>query len=927
MKIKLLLLPLLLLMVSTAFAQETGGVKGKVVTRDTRQLIDGAKLTINTPLKQTVYAERGTFEFKDIPDGVWDIEVEAGDYTSVRVSVKVVNGTLTDLNYITLSPEFHAEDIDESFFDIDNESDNNAQDMPVSLSASKDVFDNIAAYKFNGLRFRPRGYESSASAVYFNGIYLSDAMNGFTSYALWGGLNEATRNQEVTSGLMYADYGLGSINGTTNINATASQVRKGWRGSVVNASGQYLFRAMLTYGSGENEKGWSYAFSASTRQGGNLWEYATPYNAWAYFASVEKHFGDHRLALTAFGSPTVRGVAAAATQEVYDLVGSNYYNPNWGYQGGREAENRRNVRERDYHEPVVVLNYSWDIDANNKILAAAAFRFGYNGYSAFDWYDAPDPRPDYYRYLPSYYADPATPSNVDTLKAAYLTESWQHDRNTRQINWDKLYNVNYNSYYQFLPAEGAIAGVPALARRSKYVIEDRRADQRDFNFKTQWISRLTDNLRSFGGFDYRRNRTEYFKVLKDLLGGDFWINIDTFAERDFADSDAIQNDLNHPNGIITEGDKYGYDYYGHLREGRIWHLLRYNYKEWEAYVGLEAGYTGFWREGLYRKGLFPDNSYGDSETKEFLTYTGKAGLSYRISNAHRLWANFAYMAEAPYFQFAMVSPRTRNDFIPGLTTTKNLSVDLNYALRLPFLNARITGYYTTISDQTKVMSFYDDLQHSFGNFAMHGIDEMHTGVEAGVEVPLFFNITFKGALSYGYYIYTSDPFVTQTIDNSAKVYEENERVYWNKFKISGTPQTAASLGLEYRSRRNFFLGVDVTYYAANYISMNPLRRTDAAVVGLMPTDTLKRYNLRHQEMFDPAFVLNANIGKIWYLGRYMLGVNLNVNNILNTTDIKTGGFEQNRIFQNKDDQYYTPVDSKYYYMFGATYYLNIYFRF
>ena len=903
---------------TTAWAQETGGIKGKVVARNDRLLLDGAKVTINTPLKQIVYAESGEFEIKDLPEGVWDLEVESSDYTPVRLSVKVAKGTVTDLNYITMAPEFRKEDIDESFLDVDSESSTNAQDLPVSLSASKDVFDNIASYKFSAMRFRTRGYDSGNSSVYFNGIYLSDAMNGFTPFSLWGGLNDAARNQETTSGLMYADYGVGSINGTTNINATASQVRKGWRGSLVNASGQYLFRGMLTYASGENAKGWAYAFSVSTRQGGNFWEYATPYHAWAYYASVEKHFGAHRLALTAFGSPTVRGVSAAATQETYDLAGSNYYNPNWGFQGeGRNASNRRNVRERDYHEPVVVLNYSWDINAKNKLLAAAAFRFGYNAYSAFDWYDAPDPRPDYYRYLPGYYADPATPSNIDPVKAAYLTESWKSDWNTRQINWNKLYNVNYNNY---------VLDNGTSIRRSKYAIEERRTDQRDFNGKLQWNTLINNNMRLSMGFNYRWNRTEYFKVMKDLLGGDIWLNIDQFAERDFGNNDVIQNDLNNPNRVIKEGDKYGYDYYGHLNTETLWGLFRYNYKEWETYAALEGGHTGFHREGLYKKGLFPNNSYGDSEGQNFWTYTAKAGLSYRISNAHRIWANAAFIADAPYFQFAMVSPRTRNDFLPGLTTTKITSFDLNYALRLPFMKARVTGYYTTINDQTNVLTFYDDLQRAFGNFAMRGINEMHTGMEAGVEIPLFYDITFKGALSYGYYIYTSNPLFTQTIDNNAETYQE-EIVYWKNHKITGSPQTAMSLGFDYRSRKNLFLGIDLSYFAANYISMNPMRRTDAALKGMTNDMDAQKKAMRNQEMFDPAFVLNANAGKTWYFNRYSLGVSLEVKNVLNTTNIKTGGFEQLRLAQNKDDKYYMPFDSKYYYMFGATYYLNIYFRF
>jgi hypothetical protein len=154
---------------------------------------------------------------------------------------------------------------------------------------------------------------------------------------------------------------------------------------------------------------------------------------------------------------------------------------------------------------------------------------------------------------------------------------------------------------------------------------------------------------------------------------------------------------------------------------------------------------------------------------------------------------------------------------------------------------------------------------------------------------------------------------------------ENEKVYWKNYKVAGTPQTAISIGFDYRSRRNLFFGIDLAYFDATYISMNPLRRTDRALTGMTTNEQIQA--MRKQEMFDPAITLNANVGKNWYFGRYSLGVSLDVKNILNTTNIKTGGFEQMRVFESRDDNYYAPFDSKYFYMFGATYYLNIYFRF
>jgi len=928
MRIRSLLLIFLLFFSFEVMAQDTGGIKGSVVTRSTpRQRVDGARVILNTPQVRVVEAARGVFEFTDVPNGTWELIFEARDLISVSITVKV-EGTVRDIGFVSMSSDF-SYDFDPDMISFDLEMGDGGQDLPVSLSATKDVFDNVASFKFSTMRFRNRGYQNGSSAIYMNGIYMNDAQSGNGSWSLWGGLNEAVRNQEATNSMMISDYGLGTVNGTVNINAMASHLRKGYRTSLVTSSGQYRFRAMFTYASEESKRGWTYALSFSTRQGGNDWVNGVSYNSWAYFASLEKRINDKsRIALTALGSPVVRGAQGASTQEVYDLVGSNYYNSNWGYQGGtysvdgRKIDGKnnqmRNARERNNHEPIAMVNYSLNIDPKNTFLASVSYKFGRNGYSALDWYDSQDPRSDYYRYLPSYYAD-------DPAKAGYVAEGWASDWNIRQINWDRLYNINRNSF--FSESDNTSLANPGYVTRSKYVIEERRTDQQELSFKGQLISLMTNNFKLSSGLEYRWNRTEYYKIIKDLLGGNYWLDIDQFAERDFGEGDAIQNDINNRNRIVKEGDRYGYNYLSHYRNEKAWGTLRYTKGQIEAFAALEGGHVRFWREGLFRKGLFPNDSYGDSEKQDFWTYTAKAGLTYKISGSHVVWANLGYMEEAPFFQSSMVSPRTRNDFLPGLTTKKTASADLNYSLRLPWVKMRLSGYYTTIKDQVNLISFYDDLNRTFTNFAMRGIDQMHTGMELGVEAPLIYDISLKGAFSYGYYIYTSDPLVTQTADNSNRTLLDNESVYWKNYKIDGTPQTALNIGLNYRSRDNLFLGVDASYFDANYISMNPLRRTDMAVVNL---DDDRIAAMAKQEMFPSAFILNANVGKSWYLGKYNIGFSLEVKNILNNTNIKTGGYEQMRLRENNtnpDNRFYTPFDSKYFYLFGTNYYLNIYLRF
>lgn len=915
MKFKTLLFLLVSLLTVTAFAQTGGGIKGTVISRTTRAKIDNVKITLVPGDRTASTDDSGEFLFENVAPGEYELRFETAEFEDLTLPVRV-GKNMREMRVIMVPVNRQPVLDDAIFAEFDTETMDDAQSLPTSLSASKDVFNNIASYQFSEMRFNVRGYDSQFSDVYMNGIQLNDAMTGYTPWSLWSGLNDATRNQEVTTGLEMGEMGIGGIAGVTNINTRPSQMRKGLRASLVSTNSMYRFRGMLTYSSGVQDNGWSYAFSVSTRQGNNAYVNGVYYNAFGYFAAVEKQFNpQHRLSLTVLGAPTERGAQQASTQEAYDLVGNNYYNPNWGWQNGK----RRNARVRDYHEPLAMLNYTFDITDRTQLNVATSLRFGQNGYSALTWYGGPDPRPDYYRYLPSYYPN--------TTTGAWLQEAWMaNTNNIRYINWDNLYMINRNQPVNEAYGEG---------HRSINMIEERHTDQLDWNFYTQFSHLFKDNSKLNGGLNVRRNRTEYYSEVKDLLGGDYWVDIDKFAERDLGiDIISYQNNMDYYEQygrapIARVGDKYSYDYYANVFNGRGWLQYDFSLNNLQIGLGAELGYAALWRHGIWRKGLFYENSKGDSDLLDYLTYKVKANFRYVLSSAHNFEANIVYMQDAPSFQSAFVSPRTRNDVTPGVKAEKVFGVDASYNFRMGDFRARVSGYYTTFTDQTKVISYYDDVEATFSNFAMSGINKQHFGLEVAASVPLYEGLSLKGALSWGQYIYSNNPNYVQIQDNSAAIINQG-KVYWKNKRVESTPQTAANIGLSYRSRNNIFASLDLNYYNNMYLSMSPLYRTDAVLTKPMLENPEMLEAIRGQEKFDAAYVLNASIGKNWYINRaYTLGFSLSVDNLLNNQNIKTGGYEQIRLLKNKEASTltYQPFDSKYFYMFGTNYYLNLYFRF
>ena len=970
---KRILLTLAALFSAVILFAQTGGVKGTVINRNGRQGIENARLvllkdasTIDTALSD----KDGEFIFRHLPDGMYTLVVDAPDFLEAQVELAVVDGQVKNLFNIGLVSIQHITELDDDSFAAFDMDDSGFNDNPTILFGSNDVFNNIAGYNFSSVRFRARGYSSESQEVYLAGVKLNDAITGYGPFSLWSGLNEAMRSKDTVNGAEFADFGFGGYNGATNIFGNASNVRKGLRGSVLTNSTLYRLRVMGSYATGPMDNGWAFAANFSARLGGNDWIDGVYYKSLAYYLAADKILNDaNKLSFAFFATPGERGAQNASTQEVYDLVGDNMYNSNWGYQNGKV----RNARVRKTNEPIAFLK--WDFTPSDEFSSSATvlYRFGKNGYTALDWYDAQDPRPDYYRNLPSYfygtvegvYNDDLNRNNP--MKYGWSQWVWQHSNQYPElthINWDRLYNVNY--------LQGG---------RSKYIQEERHVDQKDLNFAYNFRYRPKNNLVVTGGLNARINNTEYYKIVADLLGGQYFMDIDNFAEREFAATPyKLQNDLDYylekgEARTLKEGDKYGYDYMAKVRSFGGWISGNTVLGRLEITAGGRLGYESFWREGLIRKGLFPgqpendamaarwiaegieatrESSYGKSDVAKFITYAGKINLNYVIGGNRRAYANVGYFVDAPKFNQVFLSPRTRNSMVADLQTVKTFSSDVNWQYSAQGVNVRATAYYTTIKDQSKVMSAYDDLQNAFSNFALSGIDQRNMGVELGFKFPTYVipDLSVQGVVAFGEYIYTSTPVMTQTVDNNASIIEypvitadgwANSTVvpvrYWAQTALMDgrriqhyvptTPQTAVSLGLAW-NHNYWFIDGDVEYFDRAYLDMNPLYRTDYAVSGLDNTMTNEEIEyMTAQEKFDPAILVNISIGKSWFIQRkYQLGFSFNGKNLLNNRSVKTGGYEQTRLVDNtlSKERFYR-FDPKYFYMAGTNYMLNVYFRF
>lgn len=894
--------------------------RAQVLDQSTGKALEGATISVWGPVRKRVQTSKdGYYSLGQLPRGKYTITITAPGYEARQLEVADGSLSKTLPSLLRLVPLGDDNDTDGVLVVEDLSEDTGAAGSEYAslLTASRDPFNSAASYNFSSARFSARGLDAPYQSQLLNGVPMNDLNTGYSVWNLWGGLNDLTRLQENSITSEPLEVSLGNVGLSSNVQMRPSSYRKQTRLTYSNSNRTYSNRFMATWTTGLMNNGWSLAAQAGRRSGNGEYSYVrgTFYDAWSYFLGVEKKFDEtNSLALVAFASPTRRGVASASTQEAYNLAGSNYYNPNMGMQAGKW----RNARERFSHEPVVQLSHYFNNRKRKlQINTTLSYRFGENYASALNWYNAPDPRPDYYRYLPSYFTYMASAENQDPTSADIYADLWASDRNTRYINWDKMYSINRANTAPLYNAEGKLL---ANGARALYMIENRHIDQREFAAASNALWTVNNWLILSGGLNYRYNDTENYSEVGDLLGASYVYDIDKFAERDFGgDASKAQIDLNNPDHIAVEGDRFSYDYRSRIERYSAWLNAKYSFRRFDAYTGLVVTQTNMQRIGNQQRGLFPDNSFGKSEKVEFLDFGAKAGLTYKLSGHHYLVANLAYMEQAPTFMSIFVSPRTRNTLASTLESEKTMSADLSYHLRLPWLKGRLTAFYVETKDKTRSMSFYDDSHAAFSNFLLTGVATRHAGVELGLEAKLSPTLTATGALNWGHYSYNSNPSYVQTVDNSSQVVDRDV-VYWKGLMLSGTPQTAASLGLTYRAPWYATFGINANYFGRSYVSMNPILRTDRGRAAFGPEIT-------RPEELNGGMTIDLNAGYSWRLKRDVyLRFNLTVSNILNNKKMHSSGYEQLRVRTQTDAngvaQLFRPFDTKYSYMYGTTFFFN-----
>ncbi len=692
-------------------------------------------------------------------------------------------------------------------------------------------------------------------------------------------------------------------------------IESGGRVRLSSASERYRCGVLAETG-GELTRGWSLGGEVDYRTGRDL-------NVEGVFSSdvrsqlsVAKRFGggrsdgggsignqQHHLKIKAELPFLLRALQSSATQESFDLLGNNLYNPSWGLYDGEV----RSARVSRYRVAELSAEYCRPLAYSTDLSVRLDGNLGRRSVSSLGWYDSYNPTPDYYRKMASYLADGDTKSAVEQL--------WRdNDQQYTQINWDELVEMNSRSS----------SGV------AYYLLEDRVTYETNGEVEAIFESDLSRGLTIRYGGVGRWVSDRLYKEVADLLGADYHLDIDQYIG-DYANlGNDMQNDLRNPNREVGEGERFGYDYTRHRLDMEAVVGLDYNIGALSLAFNCRFGDARLWREGHYEKERFSgDGSCGDSNIVVNSTSSFDIKCGYIFASQHRLSLHGAICRMPQDHHDLFIEEQSANRLVDQLSPRELSLLSLGYNFRSKGLRVNIEGYYQNLANQNDVWSGYDDLSYSYTDIVVSGLSLRSLGVEACATYDVNRSLKLEVALAAGDYTYDSAPLVQLYANDDMGLLSESYSIATEGCKVGNAPQLVVSGGADVYVSYGLSLSVDCSYAAGRYIAPSFTRRSERILRGAGSVELVD--DIVEQRSLGSVFDLTLSALRSFKLrGGDRLSLYLRVENVLGDRDRVKYGRESSRILRGSEfattSAYYLQADE---YIYGSArgYYFSVGYNF
>lgn len=761
------LVSLLLILGAFSINAQKTTVSGKVIDNVTKQPVPGAKITLTNELRAKSDFD-GNYEINDVPYGkyamvvtmlsfdttTYEINVDRDGFSfdillggsqeleEVEVIANIAIDRKTPVAVTTLGKKEITEEL-------------GSQDLPMILNSKPGVHATQQGGGDGDARITIRGFDQRNVGVMIDGVPVNDMENGWVYWSNWFGLDAITGQIQVQRGLGATKLAMPSVGGTMNIITQNTGGKREIKLRQEYGSGNFL-RTSVAYKSGTLKNGWGILFSGSYKQGAG-WVDGLNTQGGFYYLKIQKKINNHVLSLSGFGAPQKHG--QRSYNQPVDYWDANYahdlgidtlgalnwgrrHNQHFGYYTSENGDQKiKNERLNYYHKPQITLKDFWKVNKKLSWSNMAYVSIGRGG-----------------------------------GQRAFNTGALQYD-SLGHIDWDQ---ITYNN--QYLTFGGVVIGTTANPTYDPNLFQSSQVLTASVN-NHSWYGgisqidyKVNDNLEIAAGLDYRYYKGTHYVEIRDLLGGDYWVN---------------SKDQNGASSMKKVGDKVGWEDYHNHRDGLVQWMggfgqMEYSKGRWTTFANVSTvtnGYKGI--DYFKKKELHVDDTvfyigaedtvsykgteytnasreliYNQTDWKWITGYTVKAGANFNITEKSNFFVNLGYLSRTPLF--SNVIDNNTNTFFENILNERIMAAEAGYGFRSKKVSINANGYYTYWENKPFPFGVAipdPDDPTTFIRANINGMDALHMGAEVDVAYNINKAISIEGMVSFGDWTWQSSEIV------------------------------------------------------------------------------------------------------------------------------------------------------------------------
>ena len=698
-----------------------------------------------------------------------------------------------------------------------------SQDIPMILNTTPSVYATQQGGGAGDARINVRGFNQRNVAVMINGVPQNDMENGWVYWSNWDGVGDATSSIQMQRGLSAVNLATPSIGGTMNIITDPAAHEKGGKLKQEVGEGGFL-KTTLNYNSGLiNDK---LAISGTiVRKTGDGFIDGTWTDAWAYYLGTSYAVSDdQRFELYAIGAPQRHGQnlykqniatysqelatdigwddegngydpTAFAEGEKFETEAGRFYNQNWApvssdYKGkqywymygakttDRYNSNFLNERENFFHKPLVNLNHFYDIN-DEMTLSSVLYWSGGSG------------------------GGTGTYGSVSRKPAVegepwYASSPWMWD-------WDA--EIEQNS-------SNVDSAWSETENRSTGILRNSINRQNTYGLISKLNYDVSDELEVQVGIDWRTAGIEHAREVRDLLGGDYYV--------DYADDNASDGKVVRLGDIIAYHNNTTVNWFGAFLQGQ------YDTEKINLYGMGGVSTIGYTYEDHFALDVDEDGEKIDNFVKapSITTFQVKGGARYNLDDRLSAFVNAGYVQKPPILDNVIdydgnVSSNPDNE--------KFISTEVGGEYRSGLVAIKGSYYNTQWKDRNLTKSVTTGQGDSGDTDIIYltGVNQSHSGFEIESKVALHEMVDLDVAVSIGDWYFDGDAkgdYTEMEYNDDNQIIGQTSTEYeyaLNNLKVGDMPQTSYVGGLTLKPIEGLSVQGLYRWYDNHYADWSP----------------------------------------------------------------------------------------------------------